>query len=261
MSDSARKQGWCPSLMRPMETGDGLLVRINNKAGVITALQARAIAMLAERHGNGHIDLTSRGNLQLRGVTEENYPLLVEKLVALGFTEEDRTPRPEAGAIALGIQPEGLVLGLPFGRMVAAQLEWLADIAEVIKLTPWRAVLLPGVTSFAQEALVRGFLLDSNDARRAIQACPGAPACHAGEGDTRELALAIAKALPGLVSAGKSVHVSGCAKGCAMMREADMVVVARAGEYAIAYNAKADAVTEIIAPNVKAVIEELKIRA
>ena len=39
---SERRRGWCPGVRRPMETGDGLLVRLHPFAGRLTADQARA---------------------------------------------------------------------------------------------------------------------------------------------------------------------------------------------------------------------------
>ncbi len=49
---------------------DGPMIRIRLPGGRISAGQLRAIAELAERRGNGLIDLTNRGNLQVRGLNE-----------------------------------------------------------------------------------------------------------------------------------------------------------------------------------------------
>lgn len=87
MSDVLVK-GWCPSLEKPMETGDGLLVRVPIKFGRLQASVLRKIAELAEKYGNGHLDLSARGNLQIRGVIKENYPHLREELAGLGFVHD-----------------------------------------------------------------------------------------------------------------------------------------------------------------------------
>ena len=55
---SERRRGWCPGVRRPMETGDGLLVRIHPFAGRLTADQARLVAEAAREFGNGHLDIT-----------------------------------------------------------------------------------------------------------------------------------------------------------------------------------------------------------
>lgn len=70
MSLPARK-GWCPSLFEPMESGDGLIVRLKPRAATLDAAAARAIAEAAQRYGNGIVELTNRANVQLRGVRRE----------------------------------------------------------------------------------------------------------------------------------------------------------------------------------------------
>ncbi|MDO9383476.1 MAG: precorrin-3B synthase [Hyphomicrobiaceae bacterium] len=90
----SRRRGWCPGALRPMQSGDGLLVRIKPSCGMVSLEQAEAIATLARDHGNGLIDLTSRGNLQLRGVSGETLDVLTSALDALGLL--DATPEAEA---------------------------------------------------------------------------------------------------------------------------------------------------------------------
>ncbi|MDZ4311107.1 MAG: precorrin-3B synthase [Cypionkella sp.] len=80
-------QGWCPGALRPMQSGDGLVVRVRPRAGRLTPDQARGIAQLAALHGNGLIDLSSRANVQLRGVTEASHPALIDGLRGLGLID------------------------------------------------------------------------------------------------------------------------------------------------------------------------------
>ncbi|MFQ3453955.1 precorrin-3B synthase [Bradyrhizobium sp. UFLA06-06] len=82
-------KGWCPGALRPMLSGDGLVVRIRPRAGRLDAAQGAGIAELAARYGNGLIDLTSRANLQIRGVSDEAYPSLVDGLAELGLLDTD----------------------------------------------------------------------------------------------------------------------------------------------------------------------------
>src|SRR5919112_1794872 len=88
-ADIARRRGWCPGVRRPMETGDGLLVRLHPFAGRLTADQARLIATASREHGNGHLDITARGNLQSRGVREKTYPELLALLEHEGLAEPE----------------------------------------------------------------------------------------------------------------------------------------------------------------------------
>ncbi|MBB4019235.1 precorrin-3B synthase [Chelatococcus caeni] len=84
----ASRRGWCPGIARPMATGDGLLVRIHPRHGCLTTAQLGGLADLAERYGNGPTDVTSRGNLQLRGVAEADHGALSDALAGLGFIDD-----------------------------------------------------------------------------------------------------------------------------------------------------------------------------
>ena len=81
-------QGWCPGALRPMMSGDGLVVRIRPRGGRLTPGQAKGIAELSARHGNGLIDLSARANIQLRGVAETDHGTLIAGLSALGLIDE-----------------------------------------------------------------------------------------------------------------------------------------------------------------------------
>ncbi|MFC3181175.1 precorrin-3B synthase [Cypionkella sinensis] len=89
MNASPIIQGWCPGALRPMQSGDGLVVRVRPRAGRLTPDQARGIARLARLHGNGLIDLSNRANVQLRGVTPASHPALIEGLRALDLIDRD----------------------------------------------------------------------------------------------------------------------------------------------------------------------------
>ncbi|MFC0684114.1 cobalamin biosynthesis protein CobG [Novosphingobium clariflavum] len=82
-------RGWCPSAWRPLESGDGLIVRLRPPLARLTRAQALGLCELALGHGSGTLDLTSRGNLQLRGVRETTLRPLLEGLVALGLVDGD----------------------------------------------------------------------------------------------------------------------------------------------------------------------------
>ncbi|MEM0947165.1 MAG: precorrin-3B synthase [Pseudomonadota bacterium] len=82
-------RGWCPSAYRPMASGDGLVVRVRPVQGKLTRFQARGLGVLARKFGNGLIDLTSRANLQLRGVTQNGHDALLKELDRLGLLDAD----------------------------------------------------------------------------------------------------------------------------------------------------------------------------
>ncbi|MEQ3552459.1 precorrin-3B synthase [Pseudonocardia nematodicida] len=58
----------CPGVVSPHLAADGALARVRLPGGVITAGGLRAVAQLARDAGDGAAHLTSRGNLQLRGL-------------------------------------------------------------------------------------------------------------------------------------------------------------------------------------------------
>jgi precorrin-3B synthase len=106
------RRGWCPGALRPMESGDGLLVRLRISGGALSWAIAAEIANLAEKFGNSHIDLTSRANLQIRGVREETLAPLQTELERIGLI--DAGPGAEAVRNVLasplaGFDPSALI--------------------------------------------------------------------------------------------------------------------------------------------------------
>jgi precorrin-3B synthase len=83
------RRGWCPTVYAPMRSGDGLLVRVKPPCGRLRPAQARALAAAAARDGNGVIELTNRGNLQVRGLTEASVARFAAAMVACGLAVAD----------------------------------------------------------------------------------------------------------------------------------------------------------------------------
>lgn len=89
MSEGPDIKGWCPGALRPMLSGDGWVVRVRPFGGRLRRAQADGLASLSAAHGNGLIDLSSRGNIQLRGVREESHAALIEGLRGLRLIDAD----------------------------------------------------------------------------------------------------------------------------------------------------------------------------
>ena len=129
------------------------------------------------------------------------------------------------GCVALGI-------ALAFGHAHADALAQLACDAREhgvhsIRLVPGRALLLLPVApenaaALSDEAAQLGFVVRCDDPRRRIVACPGKPACASGWIPARAIAAEIAQHLSPV---GATVHISGCAKGCAHPRAAELTLV------------------------------------
>ena len=159
---------------------------------------------------------------------------------AAGLAPVARSSQPQTPPQPLGHNKNWLGLGFAFGRLSAHDLTWLADIAErlgsgELRLTPWRAILLPGVdANGAQEILSQAranIITDPADPRLAVVACPGAPGCASAEAETQDHALALAPLARTLAPSGVTLHVSGCAKGCARPASTLVTLTARGGLY------------------------------
>lgn len=357
-------RGWCPGALRPMMSGDGLVVRVKPRLGRFTQDQAMGIARAALAHGSGVLDLTSRANLQIRGVRADAHPALIAELDMLGLvdaseavearrnitvtpfadeavlraaqvvenvlpilpplpgkfgfavdcaaqrvltdvsadirvessdcgtllvradgmekgwpTDEARlpdviailvkgfvalrgkehdpgrmaqvsrallcdgnplfadlgspslAPGPAAQAPDPGLSLQGALVGFAFGQTDTATLAALATLGP-IRLTPWRMVLVEGLTRMPD---LPGLITDAADPLRRVVACTGAPGCPQGLAPTRPFARALAAAVP----AGKSLHVSGCAKGCAHPGVAEVTLVASADGFHVISNGTA----------------------
>ena len=149
----------------------------------------------------------------------------------------ERLPVPARFPIGVFDLTDGIALGigLPFGSMPAQKLIGLTQHALTlgaaeIRLAPQRALLFIGLSptachSLQQTAAAIGFVTDAADPRTKIAACPGAPACASGRIATRDIAETIAAENRDLLDASVTLHISGCAKGCAHPGPAALTLV------------------------------------
>jgi precorrin-3B synthase len=137
-------------------------------------------------------------------------------------------PRPPAEPIGnhrLNNGQAAFGVALAFGYTEAGVLKRFAQAAArcgatSIQPAPGRALLVIGLggaaaNEFAASAAAAGFVIRPDDARRYVVACAGAPACGSATLCTRQLAPAIAQAARPFLDGSLTIHVSGCAKGCA----------------------------------------------
>lgn len=178
------RRGACPALSAPMMTGDGLLARIALD-GAILPRELIALCRLAARHGNGMMEISARGNLQIRGLTEtsahrldadirgldlplrEGLAVEVPPLAGLDASEI-ADPRPLAEAIARGardlnrldlnrLAPKISVVVDGGGHLRLSGL--IADIRLVaVKGGDWK-ILLGGMESAGMESAARVFAI------------------------------------------------------------------------------------------------------
>ncbi|WP_328450320.1 precorrin-3B synthase [Amycolatopsis sp. NBC_00438] len=119
----------CPGVFATHDAADGPLARVRLPGGAVSAAQLRALAGCAEACGDGDLHLTSRGNVQLRGVTR---PGLAARLTDAGLLP---SPSHERVRNVLASPLSGLAGGLADVRGLAASLDSrLCSIPELASL-------------------------------------------------------------------------------------------------------------------------------
>jgi precorrin-3B synthase len=86
------RRGACPGLSSPMQTGDGLLARLTPAGATISLHQFAGLWAAAQAHGNGIVEVTSRGSIQVRGLREATAPLFAADVAALAIEASDAIP-------------------------------------------------------------------------------------------------------------------------------------------------------------------------
>jgi precorrin-3B synthase len=84
-----RRRDACPGVVDAMESADGWLLRIRLPGGTITPAQLRAVARVAGTEGSGLVEITSRANLQVRGVPAARLAPAAGALVDAGLALPD----------------------------------------------------------------------------------------------------------------------------------------------------------------------------
>ncbi|GAB3481186.1 nitrite/sulfite reductase [Amycolatopsis cihanbeyliensis] len=148
----------CPGVLATHDAADGALVRVRLPGGAIGAAQLRALAGIAEELGDGAAHLTSRANVQLRGLPRDE-PALARRLAAAGLLpapEHERVRNylasPASGhfgglldvrehvrALDRAVRERPALAGLP-GRFLFAVDDGRGDVAGEGADLCWRAV-------------------------------------------------------------------------------------------------------------------------
>ncbi|BAJ32241.1 MULTISPECIES: putative precorrin-3B synthase [Kitasatospora] len=125
----------CPGALRLHAAEDGHLARLRLPGGQLTHRQMNAVADAADALGNGDIEITSRGNAQLRGLTAHCAADLAERLRAVGLLPSDTHERvrnivasPLAGLDGHGTGGEQIT-------------DWVRELDLALCAAPWAAAL------------------------------------------------------------------------------------------------------------------------
>jgi precorrin-3B synthase len=226
-------------------TGTEWLGSISPDAAAAAAIEiGLAFINVASREPRQRMrDLSDKGFVSIRSAMRSRLGGLRENP-----RKVDLPPNRRVGLLELGAGRFAAGLAAPFGRIEADQLRNFADAVvahggEEIRLSPWRTLYVglpsrPSAQNVLDAAARDGLIVDPSDALLQIEACPGAPGCPSTTLDTRGDGRRIAGLLPRFRFNG-TVHVSGCAKGCAKSEPADLVLVGSEGRYGIVRNGTA----------------------
>ena len=136
----------CPGALQVHQAADGPLARLRLPGGMITPGQLEVLAHAAADHGNGTLELTARGNLQLRGVRDAG--AVADAAAAAGLLPSPSHERvrniiasplsgrvggladvrPWVGELDTAIQADALLAGLP-GRFMFGLDDGTGDIS------------------------------------------------------------------------------------------------------------------------------------
>jgi precorrin-3B synthase len=149
--------------------------------------------------------------------------------------------RTRGDLVALGLGP-----AFHGDAEVLIELAYAASAAGATGFRPGpdRTLFITGLRPDAAGDLLKaaqrlGFIVRSDDPRRHVAACAGAPICASGEIAARALAPLIAQAAASLLDGSIDLHVSGCSKGCAHAGRAALTIVGLGGRCGIAVNGSA----------------------
>ena len=153
----------CPGILDLHEARDGHVARIRLPGGYASARRLSALAALAARFGDGCVDLTARGNVQLRGIRPGAARELAQRAASAGLLPSPAHDR----ARNITASPLSGLAGHPDLRPLVLSLD------RAIRAHPALAAL-PGRFLFC---------LDDGTGRAGLGACDVGLRWHSGEAD------------------------------------------------------------------------------
>ncbi|MGY1827916.1 precorrin-3B synthase [Blastococcus sp. SYSU DS0541] len=157
------------------------------------------------------------------------------ELQAGARTEVPAEPRVRPiGAVRQDDGRTALAAVVPLGRLTAAHLSLLADLAAEAQLTPWRGVVVPDLADGSAAPLLveAGLVLHPASPWTRVTACAGLPGCAKSLADVRADATA-AVVVGSLPAGGARQHWAGCERRCGRPGGAVVDVVATGSGYRI----------------------------
>jgi precorrin-3B synthase len=141
------RRGACPGLSAPMQTGDGLLVRLR-PIGTVSLCAFAELCAAARTFGNGIVEVTGRGSIQIRGLSEASAPCFSAAAAALGIAAEEGVAV-HVNPLA-GLDPHEV---LDAGKFAADLRAALARRLPAARLAPKISVVIDGGGALTLDAL------------------------------------------------------------------------------------------------------------
>ncbi|WP_146135361.1 hypothetical protein [Antricoccus suffuscus] len=128
----------CPGLLRPFVAADGALIRLRVPGGQTTIAGLVALSRLSTAYGDGHIAITSRANLQVRGLTLTDGE--VDERLAQGVIDAGYLPYPTHERVRniVASPLTGLLGGFADIRPLVAQVDRLLASEPILADLPGR---------------------------------------------------------------------------------------------------------------------------
>jgi precorrin-3B synthase len=104
-----------------------------------------------------------------------------------------------------------LVVTVPLGSLGQDQAAAIADVAEEIRITPWRSLALRVETDPSERLERVGLVTKADSPWNGVTACAGQPGCAKALADVRADARRVTPRLP---RHGRPMHWSGCERRC-----------------------------------------------
>jgi precorrin-3B synthase len=142
------RRGVCPGLSAPMQTGDGLLVRITPSGRTIALDAFSALCSAARTHGNGIVEITSRGSIQLRGLSPSSASAFAADVAQLNLGNDGV---PVAINPLSGLDPDELIDATAFAddlRLALASASWTQNLSAKV------SVVIDGGSALHLDALM-----------------------------------------------------------------------------------------------------------
>lgn len=195
---SQLRRGTCPGVSEPMLTGDGLLARLMPWAPIpLEALVTLCDA--SQTHGNGIMEVTQRGSLQVRGLSSASAPAFAQTVAALGLGAEDGPPILTSPLLGLDAQER-----VDLRALVTALRKELTNHADIASIGPKVSVLIDGGGALHLDNVPADLRLQVSTASRFYLSIAGdaAASTRLGWVEPHQTIPAIVQVLAGIASRG-----------------------------------------------------------